>query len=74
MDSQVAAEGRLLDIVDDAWREELLPHDDINVPPAELPDPEADNGDSHMTLKEQEQKWTDIALCTLCEHHHGFSN
>jgi hypothetical protein len=74
MDSQVAAEGRLLDIVDDAWREDQLPNDDIYVPPAELPDPEADNGDSHMTLKEQEQKWTDIALGILSEQHQGFSN
>lgn len=74
MDSQATIEGRKLDIVDDAWREDRLPNDDINVPPAELPDPEADNGDSHMTLKEQEQKWTDIALGILSEHHQGFSN
>lgn len=62
MDSQVVIEGRLLDIVDDAWRDDTLPCEDISVPPGELPDPEADNGDSLMTLKEQEQKWTDIAL------------
>jgi hypothetical protein len=74
MDSQAETEGRLLDIVDDAWRENQLPSDDINVPPAELPDPEADNGDSHMTLREQEQKWTDLALGILSEQHQGVLN
>ena len=49
MDSQADTEGQLLDIVDDAWRENQLPSDDINVPSAELPDPEADNGDFHDT-------------------------
>ena len=31
MDSQVQVEGRLLDVVDDAWRTETLPLDDIHV-------------------------------------------
>lgn len=74
MDSQVAVEGRLLDIVDAGWREDRLPSEDICVPPSELPDPEADNGDSHMTLKEQEQKWGDIALGVLSEQHQSFPN
>lgn len=74
MDSQVSIEGRFLDIVDDAWREDKLPCDDIEVPPFELPDPEADNGDSHLTLKEQEQKWTDIGLTVPTEHSQGFPN
>lgn len=67
MDSQVVVEGRLLDIVDDDWREDELPHDDISVPQTELPDPEADNGDSHMTLREAEAKWSDLALSLLGE-------
>lgn len=74
MDSQVSGQGRYLDIVDDAWREDKLPSDDIEVPPFELPDPEADNGDSHMTLKEQEQKWTDIGLGAANEQSSGFPN
>ena len=37
-------DGRLLEIVEDAWKKEKLPEEDIAVPMAELPDPEADNG------------------------------
>ncbi|KAH8371645.1 hypothetical protein KR093_008353, partial [Drosophila rubida] len=55
----------LLDIVDNAWRMEVLPFDQILVPIEKLPDPEADGGDSHLTLSEQEQKWTDLALSSL---------
>ncbi|XP_037944675.1 anaphase-promoting complex subunit 13-like [Teleopsis dalmanni] len=65
MDSQAPADGYLLDIVDNKWREEELPFDQIIVPAEKLPDPEADGGDSHLTLSEQEQKWTDLALGTL---------
>ncbi|KAF2879561.1 hypothetical protein ILUMI_26610 [Ignelater luminosus] len=69
MDSQVSMDGFLVDLVDDNWRADTLPQDDIDVPTYELPDPEADNGDVNLTLKEQEQKWTDIALSTISEHH-----
>ncbi|KAG7200885.1 hypothetical protein KM043_003248 [Ampulex compressa] len=69
MDSQVCGDGRLLDLIDEAWRKERLPIDEISVPLAELPDPESDNGDSHMTLKELEQKWNNLALGTLSENH-----
>ena len=31
MDSQVQVEGRLLDVVDDQWRRDTLPLDDIHV-------------------------------------------
>lgn len=68
MDSQVQLDGHLVDLVDDTWRADKLPEDDINVPLHELPDPEADTGEIHLTLKEQEQKWPDIALTTLSEH------
>ena len=61
MDSQVQVEGRLLDIVTDDWRKEKLPLDDIAVPLAELPDPEADNGQTE-SLRQQENKWSDLAL------------
>lgn len=62
LDTQVQMEGRLLDIVDSAWRQDQLPCDDIFVPVSELPDPDADNGDSTATLKEVEAKWTDLSL------------
>lgn len=69
MDSQVAIDGRLLDIVDDAWRKETLPFDDITVPLEELPDPDADNGDTHMTVKEADAKWNDLSLSLMSEQH-----
>lgn len=69
MDSQITGDGRLLELIDEAWRKERLPIDDIVVPSSELPDPESDNGDSHMTLKELEQKWSNLALGTFSENH-----
>lgn len=53
LDFQAPADGHLLDIVDNRWREEELPFDQILVPADKLPDPEADGGDSHLTLSEQ---------------------
>ena len=65
MDSQVQVEGRLLDTVDDQWRTDTLPLDDIHVPATELPDPEADNANPGDSLRQQEGKWTDLALHTM---------
>uniref|UniRef100_A0A182NQ61 1-phosphatidylinositol-3-phosphate 5-kinase n=1 Tax=Anopheles dirus TaxID=7168 RepID=A0A182NQ61_9DIPT len=59
------SDGRLVDIVDSEWIADELPFDHILVPCDKLPDPEADNGDSHLTLREQEQKWSDLALTSL---------
>lgn len=67
-DGDVSVNGHFADLVDDAWRADKLPEDDIEVPVYELADPEADSGDIHLTLKEQEQKWTDIMLSSLSEH------
>lgn len=50
---QPPVDGYLTDVVDDDWRTDQLPHDPIWVPTEKLPDPEADNGDSHLTLSEQ---------------------
>ena len=69
MDSQVIGDGRLLELIDKEWRKDKLPVDDISVPLIELPDPENDNGDSYMTLREIEQKWSNLALGTLSENH-----
>lgn len=59
--------GRLLDIVDQAWREDKLPDDDVAVPVMELPDPEPENGNVTESLREQEQKWVDLGLASLNE-------
>ncbi|XP_069364737.1 rRNA-processing protein UTP23 homolog isoform X2 [Maniola hyperantus] len=57
MDSKYRRNGRLIDIVDEEWKAEKLPDEDIQVPLEELPDPEADSADSHLTLKEQSMRW-----------------
>ncbi|XP_026272096.1 anaphase-promoting complex subunit 13 isoform X2 [Frankliniella occidentalis] len=72
-DSEVAS-GHLLDIVEKSWREDKLPEDDIAVPVAELPDPESDSGDTTLTLKEQDQKWKDLALEKLSDHNESISS
>lgn len=65
MDSQAPADGLLLEIVDNEWREDQLPFEHIYVPTEKLPDPEADNNDSHLTMLEQERRWTDLSLSLL---------
>ena len=67
MDSQVTRDGRLMDIVDEKWREDELPKEDIAVPQSELPELEPENGPTNETVQEQEQKWTDLALSRLHE-------
>ena len=67
MDSEVQREGRLMDIRDREWQTERLPDEDIAVPQLELPELEPDNGNTNETLREQEQKWTDLALGSLQE-------
>ena len=76
MDSQVQADGRQQEIVDDEWRKDKLPEDDIAVPFGELPDPEADNGtggssgsgcNGGESLREQENKWTDLGLNNITD-------
>ena len=49
--------------------QEKLPDEDIAVPIAELPDPEADNGSAGESMKEQENKWTDLGLQRLSSEH-----
>ena len=76
MDSQVQADGRQQEIVDDEWRKDKLPEDDIAVPFGELPDPEADNGTAGSSgsgynggesLREQENKWTELGLNNITD-------
>ncbi|KAH3702550.1 hypothetical protein DPMN_077574 [Dreissena polymorpha] len=65
MDSEVTRDGRLMDLIDDEWRKDKLPEEDIAVPQMELPEIEPENGPTTETLKEQEQKWSDLALTSL---------
>ena len=53
--------------MDDTWRKDKLPEEDIAVPLSELPDPESDNGNTGESVREQENKWTDLALSQLAE-------
>ena len=41
--------------------------DDIAVPMTELPDPENDNGTAGESLRQQENKWTDLSLNNMAE-------
>ncbi|ELT97421.1 hypothetical protein CAPTEDRAFT_106247 [Capitella teleta] len=67
MDSEVLRDGRLLMLRDRDWQKDQLPDEDIPVPQMELPEPEPDNGNSSETLREQDQKWTELALTSLQE-------
>lgn len=74
MDSEVRRNGRLMDIVDHEWQTDLLPMEDVLVPQMELPELEPDNGTTgpgatQETLREQEQKWTDLGLSSLQDPH-----
>ncbi|XP_059955650.1 anaphase-promoting complex subunit 13 isoform X1 [Mesoplodon densirostris] len=68
MDSEVQRDGRILDLIDDAWREDKLPYEDVAIPLNELPEPEQDNGGTTESVKEQEMKWSDLALQYLHEN------
>lgn len=68
MDSEVQRDGRVLDLTDDAWREDRLPYEDVTIPLSELPEAEQDNGGSTESVKEQEMKWSDLALQSLHEN------
>ena len=74
MDSELLREGRLLDIIDDQWREDRLPYEDIGVPQQELPEAEPDNGQGEETIREQEQKWLDLALDSMHEQQQAVNN
>lgn len=51
-------------IADSAWiaDTENVAFEDIQVPTQDLPDPEPENGNNSETLRQQEQKWTDLGL------------
>tara|TARA_B100001142_G_scaffold191154_2_gene190246 strand:+ start:1174 stop:1389 length:216 start_codon:yes stop_codon:yes gene_type:complete len=54
--------GALLDIVDDEWRADVLPFDEIEIPPGiSVP---GDDGDDAATQAENDgpQKWNELAL------------
>uniref|UniRef100_A0A8C9CK59 Anaphase-promoting complex subunit 13 n=1 Tax=Phocoena sinus TaxID=42100 RepID=A0A8C9CK59_PHOSS len=55
-------DGRILDLIDDARREDKLPYEDVAIPLNELPEPGQDNGGTTESVKEQETKWTGTSL------------
>jgi len=65
MDSNPTVNYRLQKLIDDSWRQENLSFDEIVVPVKELPDPEADASDAHLTLTQQDTKWPDLALSNI---------
>ncbi|KAL9962592.1 hypothetical protein ACROYT_G031703 [Oculina patagonica] len=61
-------DGRLLELIDEAWQKDKLPHDEISVPEFELPPvDDSDHNGATDSLKEQEQKWTDLGIQQLQE-------
>uniref|UniRef100_A0A8C6CXZ8 Anaphase-promoting complex subunit 13 n=1 Tax=Moschus moschiferus TaxID=68415 RepID=A0A8C6CXZ8_MOSMO len=68
MNREVQRVGRILDLTDDAWREDKLPHEDVAIPLNELPEPERDKGGTTESVKEQGMKWTDLAFQYLHEN------
>ncbi|XP_071025525.1 anaphase-promoting complex subunit 13-like [Oncorhynchus clarkii lewisi] len=65
MDSEVQRDGRVLGITDYAWREDCLTYEDVTISLSELPEAEQDNGGSTESVKEQEIKWSNLALQNL---------
>ncbi|CAB3990747.1 Hypothetical predicted protein [Paramuricea clavata] len=58
----------VIDIVDDQWRKDQLPFDDILIPERELPpSDDTDNIDISETMREQDEKWMDLGLQNLQE-------
>uniref|UniRef100_A0A8C9DUA2 Anaphase-promoting complex subunit 13 n=1 Tax=Prolemur simus TaxID=1328070 RepID=A0A8C9DUA2_PROSS len=68
MISEVQRDGRILDLIDNAWQEDKLPYEDVVMPLNELLEPEQANGGTTESVKEQEMKWTDLALQYLHEN------
>uniref|UniRef100_T1JVU1 Anaphase-promoting complex subunit 13 n=1 Tax=Tetranychus urticae TaxID=32264 RepID=T1JVU1_TETUR len=71
MDSQYYRPGRSNLLIDKKWRRSVkkLPFEDITVPIRELPDSESDNENCFKTIKDQENKWTDLALNRINDNH-----
>ncbi|XP_005102203.1 anaphase-promoting complex subunit 13 isoform X2 [Aplysia californica] len=65
MDSEYQRDGRLMDMIDEKWRADQLPMEDIEVPVTARPEPEQDNGPSTDAQHEHEHKWLDLALSSL---------
>lgn len=62
MDSQYVMNGRLVEIIDDEWRKDLLPVEQVPVPADQLPNDEGESEFVNMSglpAVEDEKKWTD---------------
>lgn len=55
---------RMTLLADASWIADIenVAFEEIAVPTQDLPDPEPENGNNTETLKQQEQKWNDLAL------------
>lgn len=55
---------RMTLLADSAWISdiEMIVFEDIAVPTQDLPEPEPENMSNFETLRQQEQKWTDLGL------------
>lgn len=62
MDSQLCGDGRLRNLIDKEWRKDKLPVDEIPVLIRELPYLVNENNETHLSLKELEKKWNNLAL------------
>ena len=67
MDSQVTVDGALLSIIDASWRDDNLAFEEIAVPVYELPDPEPDSTTPNLTLRQLENKWSELMLSRVLE-------
>lgn len=63
MDSEIQRDGRVLDLTDDAWREDRLPYEDVTIPlvSTSLADP------STLDIEHREQNW-ELTGFDLCQH------
>jgi hypothetical protein len=71
-DSAFAHDYLPLDVIDEAWTAESLPHDEIEIPPEHdlhVDDHELETMriQSNMNDKDEEDKWADLGLDLLAE-------
>uniref|UniRef100_A0A914VH92 Anaphase-promoting complex subunit 13 n=1 Tax=Plectus sambesii TaxID=2011161 RepID=A0A914VH92_9BILA len=64
--SLLARPGRMVVIADNLWKSDVLPHDDVDVPRDQLPDPDTDSlpttGRPQEALVDIERRWPDLGL------------
>ncbi|KAL8237380.1 hypothetical protein R6Q59_018461 [Mikania micrantha] len=56
--------GILIDVVDDEWMRDTLPHDDLELPPALVPRNDDVEDSNAEAAQEDGDTWQDLALGT----------